>query len=116
MAHLALHRESDTNLYAHLYTDQPNPNERKEMTHITVPLPDDVAKTYYEAAQKLSDHLAEIGQAPNAQTLMRFILASYTADEIASQFDMALRNLVGAPIPDEPDVYVFAQEFDEVPA
>ena len=86
------------------------------MTHITVPLPDDVAKTYYEAAQKLSDHLAEIGQAPNAQTLMRFILASYTADEIAIQFDMALRNLVGAPIPDEPDVYVFAQEFDEVPA
>ncbi len=86
------------------------------MTHITVPLPDDVAKTYYEAAQKLSDHLAEIGQAPNAQTLMRFILASYTPDEIASQFDMALRNLVGAPIPDEQDVYVFAAEFDEVPA
>jgi len=82
------------------------------MTHITVPLPDDVAKTYYAAAEKLSDHLAEIGQTPNAQTLMRFILASYSADEIAGQFDLALRNLVGAPIPDEPDVYVFAPEFE----
>jgi hypothetical protein len=86
------------------------------MTHITVPLPDNVAKTYYEASQKLSDHLAEIGQSPNAQTLMRFILASFTADEIAEQFDLALRNLVGAPIPDEPDVYVFAPEFEDVPA
>jgi hypothetical protein len=86
------------------------------MTHITVPLPDDVAKIYYSAAEKLSDHLAEIGQAPSAQTLMRFILASYSADEIANQFDLALRNLVGAPIPDEEDVYVFSPEFDEVPA
>jgi hypothetical protein len=43
---------------------------------------------------------------------MRFILASYSADEIAGQFDLALRNLVGAPIPDEPDVYVFAPEFE----
>jgi hypothetical protein len=86
------------------------------MTHITVPLPDDVAKTYYEAAQKLADHMADFGQAPNPQTLMRFVLASYTADEIAAQFDMALRNLVGAPVPDEPDVYVFAPEFENVPA
>jgi hypothetical protein len=97
-------------------TQQHNPNERKEMTHITVPLPDDVAKTYYEAAQKLSDHLAEIGQSPSPQTLMRFVLASYTADEIASQFDLALRNFVGAPIPDEPDVCVFSPEFENVSA
>ena len=86
------------------------------MTHITVALPDDVAKIYYEAAQKLADHLADLGPTPNAQTLMRFVLASYTPDEIAAQFDMALRNLVGAPVPDEADVYVFAQEFDNVPA
>jgi hypothetical protein len=86
------------------------------MTHITVALPDEVANTYYEAAQKLSDHLADIGQAPNVQTLMRFILASYTPDEIAGQFDMALRNLVGAPVPNEPDVYVFAPEFETAAA
>ena len=84
------------------------------MTHITVALPDDVAKIYYQAAEKLSDHLAEIGQAPDARTLMRFILASFSPDEIAVQFDHALRNLVGAPIPDEPDVYVFAPEFENV--
>ena len=82
------------------------------MTHITVALPDDVAKTYYAAAEMLSDHLAEIGQAPNAQTLMRFILATYSAEEIANQFDLALRNMVGAPVPDEPDIYVFAPEFE----
>jgi hypothetical protein len=84
------------------------------MTHITVPLPAEVAKQYYSAAEKLSDHLAELGQAPDAQTLMRFILSSYRDDDIARAFDLALRTMVGAPIPDEPDIYVFTPEFDHI--
>lgn len=84
------------------------------MTHITVALPDAVAQQYYAASEKLSDHLAEIGQAPDARTLMRFTLAGLDADDITRNFDLALRNMVGAPIPDEPEHWVFSPEFENV--
>lgn len=85
------------------------------MTHITIALPDAVAQQYYAAAEKLSSHLAVLGQTPDAQTLMRFTLASYDANDIAEAFDRTLRNMVGAPMPDEPDVWVFSPEFEHVP-
>ena len=83
------------------------------MIHITIPLPDDVAQQYYHASEKLADYLGD--PAPNAQTLMRFMLAGFTADEVARHFDRVLRNLAGAPMPDEIDTYVFSAEFDHVP-
>lgn len=82
------------------------------MTHITIALPDAVAQQYYAAAEKLSSHLALLGQTPDAQTLMRFTLASYDADDITEAFDRTLRNMVGAPVPNEPDVWVFTPEFE----
>jgi len=85
------------------------------MTHITIALPDDVAKQYYAAAEKLSSHLAVLGQTPDAQTLMRFTLSAYDADDITESFDRTLRNLVGAPVPDEPDVWIFTPGFEKAP-
>jgi hypothetical protein len=82
------------------------------MMHITVALPDDVAQEYYNASEKLKEYL---GQAPDPQTLMRFMLAGFTAPEIALQFDRALRNLTGAPMPDESDTWVFSREFEDAP-
>jgi hypothetical protein len=84
------------------------------MLHITVALPDDVAQEYYNASQQLADYLGG-DPAPTAQTLMRFILAGFQADDVTQQFDRALRNLTGAPVPDEGDTYVFAPEFENAP-
>lgn len=85
------------------------------MVNITVSLPDSVAQEYYTAAEKLSDHLAAIGQAPDAPTLMRFMLASFDSEDISKSFDLTLRNMVGAPMPDEPEVWVFPKRFDDAP-
>jgi hypothetical protein len=84
------------------------------MMHITVALPDDVAQEYYNASEKLKEVL-EANQSPDAQTLMRFMLAGFTAHDIAAHFDRALRNLTGAPVPDETDTWVFSPEFENVP-
>ena len=84
------------------------------MIHITVALPDEVAQHYYTASEKISGNL-EVPNAPTAQTLMRFMLAGFTADEVAEHFDRALRNLTGAPMPDETDTYVFSPEFENAP-
>jgi len=83
------------------------------MMHITVALPDDVAQEYYNASEKLKEVL-EVGQ-PDAQTLMRFMLAGFTAHEIAAHFDRALRNITGAPMPDETDTWVFSPGFENAP-
>ena len=83
------------------------------MMHITVALPDDVAQEYYNASEKLKEVL-EVGQ-PDAQTLMRFMLAGFTANEIAAHFDRALRNITGAPMPDETDTWVFSPGFENAP-
>jgi len=83
------------------------------MMHITVALPDDVAQEYYNASEKLKEVL-EVGQ-PDAQTLMRFMLAGFTAHEIAAHFDRALRNITGAPMPNEADTWVFSPGFENAP-
>jgi len=84
------------------------------MMHITVALPDDVAQEYYTASEKLKEFL-ELVQPPDAQTLMRFMLAGFSADDIAEHFDRALRNITGAPMPDETDTYVFSPGFENAP-
>ena len=84
------------------------------MIHITVALPDEVAQHYYTASEILSDHL-QVENAPTAQTLMRFMLAGFTAEDITEHFDRCLRNITGAPMPDETDTYVFAPEFENAP-
>jgi hypothetical protein len=83
------------------------------MMHITVALPDDVAQEYYNASEKLKEVL-EVGQ-PDPQTLMRFMLAGFTAHDIAAHFDRALRNITGAPMPDETDTWVFSPGFENAP-
>ena len=83
------------------------------MMHITVALPDDVAQEYYNASEKLKEVL-EVGQ-PDPQTLMRFMLAGFTAHEIAAHFDRALRNITGAPMPNEADTWVFSPGFENAP-
>ena len=85
------------------------------MIHITVALPDEVAQQYYTASQKLADVLKDAAPPPNAQSLMRFMLAGFDAHDIAAHFDRALRNITGAPMPDETDTYVFSPEFDNAP-
>jgi hypothetical protein len=82
------------------------------MMHITVALPDEVAQEYYTASEKLADVLKDVSPAPNAQTLMRFMLAGFTAHDIAAHFDRALRNVTGAPMPDETDTWVFSPGFE----
>ena len=47
--------------------------------------------------------------------LMRFTPAGFTSDDVADHFTRALRNITGAPMPDEPDVYVFAPGFEDAP-
>ena len=54
------------------------------MMHITVALPDEVAQEYYTASEKLADVLKDVSPAPNAQTLMRLMLASFTSHDIAA--------------------------------
>jgi hypothetical protein len=83
------------------------------MMHITVALPDEVAQEYYNASEKLKEVL-EVGQ-PDAQTLMRFMLAGFTAHDIAAHFDRVLRNITGAPMPDETDTWVFSPGFENAP-
>ena len=84
------------------------------MMHITVALPDEVAQQYYNASEKLEKAL-QLGSAPDAQTLMRFMLAGFSADDIAEHFDRALRNITGAPMPDETDTWVFSPGFENAP-
>ena len=84
------------------------------MMHITVALPDEVAQQYYNASEKL-DKALQLGTTPDAQTLMRFMLAGFSADDIAEHFDRALRNITGAPRPDETDTYVFSPGFENAP-
>ncbi len=84
------------------------------MMHITVALPDDLAQEYYNASEKLKEVL-EMPQPPDPQTLMRLILAGFTAHDIAAHFDRALRNITGAPMPDESDTWVFSSGFEHVP-
>ena len=84
------------------------------MMHITVALPDDVAQEYYNASEKLNEYLQQ-GDAPDAQTLMRFMLAGFTSHDIAIHFDRALRNITGAPMPDETDTWVFSPGFENAP-
>ena len=83
------------------------------MMHITVALPDDVAQEYYNASEKLKEVL-EVGQ-PDPQTLMRFMLAGFTAHDIAAHLDRALRNITGAPMPEETDTWVFSPGFENAP-
>ena len=83
------------------------------MIHVTVALPDEVAQHYYTASEKLAEHLQS--PTPSAQTLMRFMLASFDADDVAAHFDRVIRNVTGAPMPDETNTYVFSPEFDNVP-
>ena len=83
------------------------------MMHITVALPDEVAQEYYNASEKLKEVL-EVGQ-PDPQTLMRFMLAGFTAHDIAAHFDRALRNITGAPMPEETDTWVFSPGFENAP-
>jgi hypothetical protein len=68
---------------------------------ITLPIPDNVAREYFVAAEKLSTHLAPIGRSPDARTLMVMVLSSTTAEEMVGQFDLALRSIVGTAIPAE---------------
>ena len=84
------------------------------MMHITVALPDEVAQQYYTASEKL-DKALQLGSTPDAQTLMRFMLAGFSADDIAAHFDRALRNITGAPMPDETDTWVFSPGFEDAP-
>ena len=65
------------------------------------------------ASEKLKEVL-EVGQ-PDPQTLMRFMLAGFSAHDIAAHFDRALRNITGAPMPDEADTWVFSPEFETAP-
>lgn len=81
---------------------------------MTVELPKDVAQEYYNASEKLRSAL-NLEQPPTAQMLMRFMLAGFTSDDVADHFTRALRNITGAPMPDEPDVYVFAPGFEDAP-
>ncbi len=92
------------------------------MMHITVALPDEVAQEYYNASEKLHEYLKEkddagenIKLAPDAQTLMRVMLAGFTSDDIAAHFDRVLRNITGAPMPDESDTWVFSPGFENAP-
>ncbi len=64
---------------------------------------------------KSSPMLLQVGTPPDAQTLMRFMLAGFTADDIAAHFDRALRNITGAPMPDETDTWVFSPGFENAP-
>ncbi len=84
------------------------------MMHITVALPDDVAQEYYTASEKLKEHL-QLVSPPDPQTLMRFMLAAFSADDVAAHFDRALRNITGAPMPDETDTWVFSPGFEDAP-
>ena len=84
------------------------------MMHITVALPDEVAQQYYNASEKLEKAL-QLGTTPDAQTLMRFMLAGFSSDDIAEHFDRALRNITGAPMPDETDTWVFSPGFENAP-
>jgi hypothetical protein len=84
------------------------------MMHITVALPDEVAQEYYNASEKLKTAL-KLDIPPDAQTLMRFMLAGFAAPDIAAHFDRALRNLTGAPMPDETDTWVFSPGFETAP-
>ncbi|SDT90716.1 hypothetical protein SAMN05444156_0626 [Verrucomicrobium sp. GAS474] len=68
---------------------------------ITLPIPDDVAREYFVAAEKLTTHLAPLGRSPDARTLMVMALSSMTAEEMVGHFDLALRSIVGVPIPSE---------------
>jgi hypothetical protein len=84
------------------------------MMHITVALPDEVAQEYYTASEKL-DKALQLGQKPDPQTLMRFMLAGFSADDITAAFDSALRNITGMPVPDETDTWVFSPGFEDAP-
>ena len=84
------------------------------MMHITVALPDEVAQQYYNASEKL-DKALQLGTTPDAQTLMRFMLAGFTSDDITAHFDKVLRNITGAPMPNETDTWVFSPGFENTP-
>lgn len=71
------------------------------MTTIFLDLPDDVAREYFLAAEKLSAHFSSIGETPDAQTLMNFTLASLNSDDIARNFDWSLHHMLSPREEDE---------------
>ena len=80
------------------------------MTYITIPLPDNVMQQYEEASRQLTEYLGPGAAAPDPSTLMRFVLSSKTTQDLVWEFDYALRNLTGAPIPNEPERWIMPPE------
>ena len=90
-------------------------NRNTTMTYITIPLPDAVMQQYEAAARQLAEYLGPDIPPPNASTLMRFVLSGKTTEEIVWEFDYALRTITGAPVPNEPERWIFPAEFDSAP-
>jgi hypothetical protein len=67
------------------------------MLTINLTIPENLYQLYGNAADQLNQHLGADRQKPmiDGKTLMAFALARYEAEDLCSQFDLALRLVRG---------------------
>lgn len=69
------------------------------MISLNIQLPEPVAAEYYQAADELNKRFAGTQAKIDAKSLMAFVLARYDAEDVAAQFDLALRLVRGSAAP-----------------
>lgn len=69
------------------------PGEAKEkpMTTLSVPMPEEVAAVYFDAAEAINRDYGPKEPAVDAKALMAFVLSRYDMHEVCAQFEVALR-------------------------
>jgi hypothetical protein len=61
------------------------------MTTLSVPMPEEVAAVYYDAAEQINRDYGPNEPAVDPKALMAFVLSRYDMHEVCAQFEVALR-------------------------
>lgn len=75
------------------------------MITLNITLPETVAAEYYQAADELNQRFGDTKPKIEAKSLMAFTLSRYDANDVCTQFDLALRIVRAsepAPNPENP--------------
>lgn len=65
------------------------------MTTLSVPMPNEVAAVYFDAAAQINRDYGNPEPAVDAKALMAFVLSRYDMHDVCAQFDLALRVVGG---------------------
>lgn len=69
------------------------------MTTLSVPLPDEVAAVYFDAAEQINREHGNPDPKVDPKALMAFVLSRYDMHDVCAQFDLAMRVIAGRQQP-----------------